>query len=739
VTGLQKEDRGQLLMACGTGKTLTSLWIKEEMGAGRTLILFPSLNLLSQSLKEWTQASKKEMRWICVCSDSTVAKQNKNPDEWVVNLSDLGISVTTEAQDIRSFLDEYSDGVVFSTYHSSPLIEIAQREADSPFFDLVIADEAHRCAGKVSTAYGCVLDEKRILARKRLFMTATPRILSAKTKKKAGDDNIEVACMDDVSRFGVVLYQLSFSEAIDRDLLSDYKIVIVGVDNPTIQAKISQKSLVKTSTGLVDSETLANHIALSKAIRDYSLKRLITFHGRIQKACDFSVSVVPIMNCLPPDSRPSRKIKAGFVHGEMETNRRSAQIQGLRDVAKDEVGILSNARCLSEGVDVPSLDGVVFIDPRRSVVDIVQAVGRAIRKADDKTCGYIILPVYLGDAEELEEEVFSSKFSEIWKILLALKSQDDSLSSVLDQIRVDKKTRSNAHKTHSIFGSKIIIDTPRHVSEAFSDSLRTLLIENTTDNWLDRYGELILYLEENENKYPTQDHILGRWVDVQRTNYKRGMLLKRRIELLDEISFLWSPHESKWQLRYHQAVSFFECNGHLNVARTYPLLGPWVREQRSQYSKGNISQERIELLERIGMIWNLIDSHWWEGFNLLKEFVDKNGHADAPVTKVNRLGVWVQVQRREYKKGNLTQDKIDALEQLGFTWSIRDSPDENFAKKYGEVMKYAQNSPDLLRIRTEDKSLYTWINNQRSLYKKNKMPQNRIEMLESVPGWKWSR
>ncbi len=737
--GLKKQDRGQLLMACGTGKTLTALWIREEMGAGRTLILFPSLNLLSQALKEWTQASKQDLRWICVCSDMTVAKQNKNTDEWVVNLSDLGIPVTTDADDIRIFMDEYTDGVIFSTYQSSPLIEIAQSDGDAPAFDLAIADEAHRCAGKVSTAYGCVLDEKRIRADKRLFMTATPRVLSAKAKRKGGDDNIEVACMDDTSKFGNVLFQLNFSEAIERDLLSDYKIVIVGVDNPMVQAKISRKSVIKTSAGSVDSETLANHIALSKAIKEYSLKRLITFHNRVQAACDFSVSIQPIMDYLPDDSKPSKKIKAGFVHGDMQTSKRSAQIEGLRNVGNDEVGILCNARCLSEGIDVPALDGVAFIDPRGNVVDIVQAVGRAIRKSENKSCGYIVLPIYLGDMDEVEEEVLSSRFGEIWKVLLALKSQDDSLSCILDRLRIDQDGASHARSPNQVFGNKIIIDIPKHLPESFSESIRTLLVKNTTDNWMEKYGQLIFYLEKNGTQYPNQDHILGRWVDVQRTNYKKGNLRQSRIDLLNQIDFLWNPHEIKWNLRYQEAVQYFKQNGHLNIPRNHPILGPWIREQRNQYRKVNIPKSRIELLEQIGMVWSITDSRWQEGYELLRNFVELNGHADVTQSKTDRLGVWVQVQRREYKKQTMSDDKIQMLDELGFIWSKKDSSDDNFMKKYRALLDYAVKNSDLSLIRSADESLYAWIHSQRGLYKKKKMPLDRIELLEKIPGWKWSR
>jgi len=232
---------------------------------------------------------------------------------------------------------------------------------------------------------------------------------------------------------------------------------------------------------------------------------------------------------------------------------------------------------------------------------------------------------------------------------------------------------------------------------------------------------------------------LGRWVDVQRTNYKKGNLRQSRIDLLNQIDFLWNPHEIKWNLRYQEAVQYFKQNGHLNIPRNHPILGPWIREQRNQYRKVNIPKSRIELLEQIGMVWSITDSRWQEGYELLRNFVELNGHADVTQSKTDRLGVWVQVQRREYKKQTMSDDKIQMLDELGFIWSKKDSSDDNFMKKYRALLDYAVKNSDLSLIRSADESLYAWIHSQRGLYKKKKMPLDRIELLEKIPGWKWSR
>ncbi|MEI7996032.1 MAG: DEAD/DEAH box helicase family protein, partial [Methylococcaceae bacterium] len=217
----QDADRGQLTMACGTGKTFTTLWIKEKLGCDSTLVLLPSLGLLSQTLHEWTLAANQPFDVLCVCSDQTVGR--KGADEAIHSVADLAFPVTSDTAEIRKFLKQGGAKVVFSTYQSSPLVAEAQSDASIQAFDLAIADEAHRCTGKVTSDFSTVLDSKRLRATKRLFATATPRTYTASVKKAAEDRGIEVVGMDDEAVFGKVLYSLPFGAAIRRNLLTDYR------------------------------------------------------------------------------------------------------------------------------------------------------------------------------------------------------------------------------------------------------------------------------------------------------------------------------------------------------------------------------------------------------------------------------------------------------------------------------------------------------------------------------------
>ena len=374
VEGFDRADRGQMIMACGTGKTLAALFIHEKLAAERTLVLVPSLSLLAQTLREWTANSKAGFDFLPVCSDESVAE----PDAVVSNTSDLGFPVTTDAGEIATFLRRRSGPrVVFSTYQSSPQIARAFRLGRVPAFDLVIADEAHRCAGRVSSDFATILDSEKIRARRRLFMTATPRYFTGRVVREANEADFEVASMEDEATFGSLLHRLGFAEAIERDLLTDYQVVVVGVDDATY-LDWAQRGRFVTIDGneVTDARSLAGQIGLAKAMRRYDLHRTITFHSRVNRAREFADSLPEVIAWIPARQRPTGPVWSDYASGEMPAGQRHALLQHLGRLDHVERGLLANARCLAEGVDVPTLDSVAFIDPRRSEVDIVQAVGR---------------------------------------------------------------------------------------------------------------------------------------------------------------------------------------------------------------------------------------------------------------------------------------------------------------------------------------------------------------------------
>ena len=358
--GLQKSDRGQMIMACGTGKTFTTLWIKEALKSETTLVLLPSLSLLSQTMREWAWAGNTDFEILNVCSDKSVGKKTED-----MAPSDAPFAVTSDVHDISKFLQKSGPRVVFCTYQSSQLIAEAQIDTKVPTFDLAIADEAHRCAGKADAGFATILDGEKIRASKRLFTTATPRYFGKAIKDASKAADLAVIGMDDETVFGPVIHQLTFGQAIQDELLNDYQVVIVGVDEPMVKQWIDNYEIVATNPDeTTDARTLAAKIGMLKAVKDYDLKRVISFHSRVSGAKKFSEELTEVADLIEPANRPDGTFLSDYVSGAMKAGDRKDKIDKLKELEGYDRGILTNARCLAEGVDVPSLDGVAFIDPK---------------------------------------------------------------------------------------------------------------------------------------------------------------------------------------------------------------------------------------------------------------------------------------------------------------------------------------------------------------------------------------
>jgi superfamily II DNA or RNA helicase len=748
ISGFQKASRGQLIMACGTGKTFVCLWVKEKLKAKRTLVLVPSLGLLSQILNDWTFAAREKFEAICVCSDVTV---NRIEDESVSLVSDLPFPVSNDVLEIAHFLGRDNNQVIFSTYQSSPLIAQAQKNTDIPHFDLAIADEAHRCAGKVDSAFGTILDAKLIKSDRRLFATATPRVYRTGLKKAAEEFGVEVIDMSDERSFGERFHTLSFSEAIGRNpnLLTDYRVVIVGVDDGRIKEWIEDRRLVVTDIGLAtDARSLAGQIGLLKAIKDWNLRRIISFHGRVKRAQEFSEEISQVTEWLSKDHRPGMNLWADYVSGEMSTISRRQKLRRLRNVGIGEIGLLSNARCLSEGVDVPALDGIAFIDPRSSEIDIIQSVGRAIRLSENKTVGTIVIPVFIEQTDDAETALEASEYKPIWDVLEALKSHDDRLSDELDQLRIDLGAKGKR-----VIGAneltKIVFDLPTSVDERFAESLRSYLVAKTTESWMFWYGLLQMFVNEHGHcrvppKHKTGDgYRVGSWVSIQRMAKDRIKPDRRqRLEALPGWS--WAVHSDRWEDGFSYLKEFAEREGHCRVPIGYRTddgyrLGRWVHHRREE--KDTMEPDRRQRLEALlGWSWDIHSDQWEEGFFYLREFAEREGHCRVPSRHKTRdgyrLGIWVSTQRKA--EDTVDPDRRQRLEALpGWSWdALSDRWEEGFAylKTFSERKRHCR-IPD--GYKTDDGyHLGYWIGNQRKA--KDTMEPDRRQRLEALPGWSWA-
>ncbi|MCQ2872389.1 DEAD/DEAH box helicase family protein [Helicobacter pylori] len=469
-----KNARGKLIMACGTGKTYTSLKIMETLDPKITLFLAPSIALLSQTFREYAQEKSEPFYASIVCSDDKVGS-SKNEDNDDIKFSELPIKPSTRLEDILSTYEkvqkENKRFIIFSTYQSALRIKEAQ-EAGLNEIDLIICDEAHRTVGAMystnerddKNAFTLCHSDENIKATKRLYMTATPKVYSESSKAKAKESDNIIYSMDDAQTFGEEIYKLNFERAIALDLLTDYKVIILavrsenlsGVTN-SVNKKISQLEAkgTKLDKKLINNEFVCKIVGTHKGLakqdlialddenkEDNDLKskrdnfvsqRAISFCKSIQTSKNIKDSFETIMECydeeLKKKSFKNLQINIDHVDGTMNCKERLEKLEELNKFKPNTCKVLSNARCLSEGVDVPALDSIIFFDGKSAMVDIIQAVGRVMRKAKNKKRGYIILPIALRESEikNLDEAVKNTNFKNIWKVLKALRSHDTSL------------------------------------------------------------------------------------------------------------------------------------------------------------------------------------------------------------------------------------------------------------------------------------------------------------------------
>ena len=457
--GLAKADRGKLIMACGTGKTLTSLRIAEEIaGAGkRILYLVPSLALMAQTVREWSVDAKVPIRAFAACSDVQVGKRKANSDIASINIHDLAYPATTNAAKLAEKVADHHVNdrmtVIFATYQSIQVIADAQARYGLKDFDLIICDEAHRTTGATLSGedesnFVKVHNQEHIKGHKRLYMTATPRIYGDAVKTKADEYSVELCSMDDVSLYGETLHTINFSEAVRNEILTDYKVIVLAVDETVVSAGVQKRLTDHDSELVLDDATkiigcyraLSKHGLKKDLIADSApMRRAVAFCRDIKRSKlvkqEFSAVVDEYLAEQGEDGETLLHCEVDHVDGTFNATQRYELLNWLSENNDpDNCRILSNARCLSEGVDVPTLDAILFLHPRKSQVDVVQSVGRVMRRAEGKKMGYVILPV--GVPAGVEPDVAlnnNEKYRVVWQILNALRAHDDRLDATINK------------------------------------------------------------------------------------------------------------------------------------------------------------------------------------------------------------------------------------------------------------------------------------------------------------------
>ncbi|MEV5249893.1 DEAD/DEAH box helicase [Streptomyces werraensis] len=701
--------RGQVHAACGTGKTFIAAAAAHRIAPhGRVLVLVPTLALLSQTVQEW-RAFGHGGPMVAVCSIEDDPR-----------LYSLGVPSTTSAPQLALHWGRGSV-TVFATYASLPvLIEAHKGLYGLPMdvWDLVAVDEAHRTSGHLGKAWAAVHDQEQVPAMRRLYLTATPRIWMERPQRRRWEREVEgapvprdplpqeMACsMDDEAIYGPVLWSMALSEAISRGLLARYQIVVVELRDP--QLSLQKLHGEERYEEHVRGERLAVlQAALLETMSEHRLSRCITFHHRTIEARAFAEGLERVarrLHAADPERHPER-VWAGWLSGEQDQEVRGERLRTFG--ARAGRAVMSNCRVLGEGVDVPSVDSVALIDPKGSAVDIVQAIGRALRqKPDQGKLATLIVPIFLGENERPEDMPYSASYRPLVKVLSGLRAHDERAVEMLATPQEDSK---RAEAASSWLGEApegddddeenrlLLRFGTRRDPALVAQFVKYQLIEPEHANWKAGHRAAVAYRQREGHLAVPYNHVeggpagapaawqgggfpLGRWLSDQRRAMRAGQLASERVEDLEELGIVWEPADEAWEENLGAARAYFDAYGTLAAPVTAAILdkpvGQWLANARKKGGLGKDpvrARRRAELLAAIDPDWKPAwPVDWQRHYAALAQLVQAGtawGEVE-PGTGLHgmEVGRWLATQRQHVVWNGLTDGQRDRLRALGVT------------------------------------------------------------------------
>lgn len=721
--------RATVVMACGTGKTRVAAEACARLApTGRRLVVVPTLELLYQSVHAYRDhlgAALGRVSAACSLPGPAMDATTASADE-IEELEDEGVLVTTDPAVLHADLAPQGTATLFATFASLPAVAALHADHGLGPWDLVVVDEAHRSVGSTDGVWARVHENTAIPAARRLYMTATPRLYQ-------GED-LDVLSMDDEEVFGPQVYRLPFATAIETGLLADYRLVVSVVTDTEVAALAMGEDVLSLDGNAVPARMAAAQIALLRAIDEYGLRRVITYHNTVAAAHRFAGTLV---NAAPLVERagPARPVAAYPVDGSMGLEERRAVLRHLRAPGERTV-VVSNCRVLSEGVDVPELDGVAFVDPRGSGVDVVQAVGRALRKGSGTTgTATILVPLTITEGETAEAALEGSAFDGVWRIVRALRAHDERVADHLDRNRA--RHLNLGGNSGSADGPTWFVTSGR-VGEDFARAIALRMVETSTSRWWEGYGVAEqwyaehghLRVPEGAAPLPGRAHsgqgrqsLLG-WLTLQRQEYRRGILSRERRELLEAIGIVWDPREEAWEANYALAAEHSREHGGVLDPHREDALARWVYQQRQLHRKGALDAGRIARLDRIGMVWDPREEQRRRRYRELARFRAEHGHLrpphDHPVAQV------LMYERREYRLGKTSAEHARALEALGVVWDPKGAA---WWDQLDQLRRHHAAHGVPAEIKDYGPELSKWLVHQRGRWAKGQLPLDRAKAL----------
>ena len=762
LTEFSSADRATAVMACGTGKTLVGLWVMEALIPAKAIILMPSLALIRQTLHEWLRETNiKQFSFLCVCSDQSVSE---GIDSLVINQSDLDFEVTTDPKRIRAYLDTPYDGtkVVFTTYHSAPVVGESLKPEEQ--FDYGVFDEAHKTTGKKDRRTGFALSDENLAIKKRLFLTATPRRYNPLKRDEQGEAE-QIFSMDDKALYGNACFTLSFGKAVDQEIICPYEVLISVITTEMITNAMLSHGEVNIAGDNVTALQVAHQIAVRDAVYKYKVRKIFTFHNTVKSAAVFTdKGPQGIKIHLPSCS-------TFHVNGEMASNHREKIMKAFNDA---DLAIMSNARCLTEGVDVPAVDMVAFLSPKKSQIDIIQAAGRAMRNATGKDKGYILVPLLVEQkkGESIESAVLRADYTEVWDVLQCLKEQDDVLEDIIKiyglNIEAPKKALADAKVKR-----RINILAPDIALKDIEAAIVSTSLEQLTSVWDSFYGELQFYYRENMHcnaeyflEGTKEDMKVIKWLEKQRGLYRKGELKQDRVEKLNKLGIIWSYKKHKlddqwdeWERNFIQLTRYKRMHG-----SPYPQSGEivtWLSEMLSLIKTHNLEDYKEALLRCIGvnpdddratsltLLSKEKGTDWNTSYEKLKDWVGQSGKLDPADSDMPlELQKWVNNQKR--KRSKLTSIQVKLLNQLAFPWesNVVQTPTQNavptpthepnsWDKMYADLKNWWDNHQNYLFSHMEQE-VRVWSKEQCQKRRDGLLTEEQINLLNQI-NFPWNR
>lgn len=738
--------RCRITMAPASGKTRVGLWSAVALDADRVLVQVPSLSLVGQTVEVWRR-DWPAAEFLAVCSDTD---------------RDLSLESTTSAERVRSFVGGAAPGrprVVVATYQSSPVLVAA-----GVGFDLAVADEAHHLAGERAKPFAALV-RGEISAERILFMSATPR-----RYRQHGRD-LEVVGMDDEGSFGPEVFRLRLSEAVDAGVIADYRVVVAAVDRDTFDRVAARPQLAG-----IDPQLLAGAIAVVRAMGEFALGSVLSFHSRVERARLFAGLIGPVAEALVAD-RPAGPGWSGWVHGGTPVGIRQRLLARLGDPAT--WGVIANDQALGEGVDLPELDGVAIVDPKNSERSVLQAVGRALRRpGGTNKVGTVLLPVLISGATDPSDPIAGvdrAGLDVVAGVLRALRAHDDALGSRLDGTRQLVGHRPAGTTTtapemgallrrraaRGLLQSRVELWVPGGATGELAGAMALHLIREATPAWDEALGRLRAWVEQHGTARVPQPALvpdetgtfsLGAWCGVQRTLRRRGLLAPEREAALDVVpGWQWDPVEEQWWANFDALAEWARSeNGGIANCSTHLVwkgqnIGPWVNTIRGHFKDGVlVDPERIAALEALcGWSWDVRADAWRTHFESLTRWAVEHGHASPSVGDTVDgfdVGRWVQKQRVAVRSGRLDAGRSVELRALpGWVDHEREAGwEQGYSRLVAWTADHDGAIPAQSVVLGDGYTLGGWVATQRDRYRRGQLDPGRLRRLETLSRWGWS-